>query len=106
MQNGIREGYWTVFKAAVNGTRIDPEELPFMASPSHIRHCIDLLRHSLMCQPDITIELKNEELGGVTGFGTEHQCKDWNQLMEWVARWEGWEQDPSDLENEEHQHVE
>ncbi|KAI1092133.1 S-adenosyl-L-methionine-dependent methyltransferase [Rostrohypoxylon terebratum] len=39
-------------------------------SLSHIRHCIDLLRQSLMCNADLTIELKDEELGGVTGFGT------------------------------------
>ncbi|KAI0448080.1 S-adenosyl-L-methionine-dependent methyltransferase [Xylaria telfairii] len=39
-------------------------------SLGHIRHCIDLLRQSLMCNADLTVELKNEELGGVTGFGT------------------------------------
>jgi hypothetical protein len=54
----------------------------------HIRHCIDLLRQSLMCRPDLTIEIKNEELGGVTGFGTEHECRDWEQLQLWTSRWE------------------
>lgn len=54
----------------------------------HIRHCIDLLRQSLMCNADLTIELKDEELGGVTGFGTVHKCIDWPELLEWVRPWE------------------
>ena len=41
-----------------------------------------------MCRPDLTVETKNEQLGGVTGFGTEHQCKDWAQLLSWVSSWE------------------
>jgi hypothetical protein len=75
-----------------------------MASPPHIRHCIDLLRHTLMCRPDLTVELVDEDLGGVTGFGTEHQCQDWSQLMEWMSEWEAWDQDEADLETEGHQH--
>ena len=72
--------------------------MPMMASPPHIRHCIDLLRQTLMCQPDITVELKNEELGGVTGFGTEHQCKDWGQLMQWTSEWEDYNPDEHQTE--------
>ena len=58
-------------------------------SLGHIRHCIDLLRQSLMCNPDLTVELKDEELGGVTGFGTMHRCADWSGLLEWIAPYEG-----------------
>ncbi|EMR71355.1 putative hydroxyindole o- protein [Eutypa lata UCREL1] len=51
-------------------------------SLGHIRHCIDLLRQSLMCNADLTIELKNEELGGVTGFGTEqHITKHYTRVL-------------------------
>ena len=57
-------------------------------APAHVRHCIDLLRQSIMCRPDLTVEVKDAELGGVTGFGTTHQCKDWDQLKAWVAEWE------------------
>ena len=59
-----------------------------------MRHCIDLLRQSLMCQPDTTIEVVNKTLGGVTGFGTEHRCRDWRQLVEWTSQWEGYDRDP------------
>ena len=54
-------------------------------SPAHIRHCIDLLRQSLMCCADTTVETKEEGSIGVKGFGTEHGCKDWEQLREWTS---------------------
>jgi hypothetical protein len=59
-----------------------------MISPPHIRHCIDLLRQSLMCNPDLTVEVKNDSLGGVRGFGEQHQCIDWAELKYWTTRWE------------------
>jgi len=95
IQEGIRKGYWAIHAAATEGRQIAEEDLPFMSSPPHIRHCIDLIRHSLMCQPDLTIELKEEELGGVRGFGTEHQCLDWVELIAWTSKWETYQQDPS-----------
>ena len=54
----------------------------------HITHCIELLRQSLMCRPDLTLEVKNKTLGGVTGFGTGHVCLDWEQLLDWVSKQE------------------
>ena len=65
-----------------------------MYSPPHIIHCIDLIRQSLMCQPDLTIEVKDPEIGGVTGFGTQHQCRDWEELINWTSKWQSWEQEP------------
>jgi len=102
-KNGIREGYWTLHEAATEGIKITEEDMPMMASPPHIRHCIDLIRQSLMCQPDTTIELKDEEVGGVTGFGTEHQCKDWEQLIQWTKKWQTYDPDERPTE-EKHLH--
>ncbi|KAL8729370.1 MAG: hypothetical protein Q9166_004763 [cf. Caloplaca sp. 2 TL-2023] len=99
--NGIRQGYWALHSAATAGDRVDDEDIPMMYSPAHISHCIDLIRHSLMCQPDTTVEVKDPEIGGVTGFGTEHQCKDWEELMRWTREWESWEQDPRTDEEEQ-----
>lgn len=87
------------------GRKMAEEDFPFMSSPAHIRHCIDLLRQSLMCQPDTTIEVKDKEIGGVTGFGTEHQCREWDQLIEWTRRWQIYEQDPSDRLNASLHHM-
>jgi hypothetical protein len=59
-----------------------------MSSPAHIRHCIDLLRQSLMCNADTTFEIKDEIAGGVHGFGVQHRCKDWNHLIRLVNGWQ------------------
>ena len=48
-----------------------------------------------MCRPDLTVELKEEELGGVRGFGTKHQCSDWKELIAWTSKWETYQQSPS-----------
>lgn len=63
------------------------------ASAPHVRHCIDLLRQSLMCCGDANLEPVDEELGGVTGWGVERRCRDYGALGRWAeehaAREEG-----------------
>ncbi|GAP92596.2 hypothetical protein SAMD00023353_9200060 [Rosellinia necatrix] len=86
--NGIRQGYWLIHDVAMAGERLNESSVPMMLRPPHIRHCIDLLRHSLMCNPDLTIEVKDDSLGGVRGFGEEHKCIDWSELKQWTATWE------------------
>ncbi|KAF1963934.1 hypothetical protein BU23DRAFT_494794, partial [Bimuria novae-zelandiae CBS 107.79] len=72
----------------------DQKPEPPEHSLGHIRHCIDLLRQSLMCNADLTVETKDTELGGVTGFGTEHRCVDWQGLLEWIQPWEATDAPP------------
>ncbi|KAF2250332.1 hypothetical protein BU26DRAFT_379493, partial [Trematosphaeria pertusa] len=88
--NALRASYWTAFDAAMSSSSepLKPEAIPPEISPKHMRHCIDLLRQALMCTPDLTGEVKNETLGGVTGFGTVHECRSWGGLMEWMGEWE------------------
>ena len=88
MQDGIRQGYWTLYQAAAKGRTINKEDLPMMGAPSHIRHCIDLLRQSLMCYADTTVETREPGLNGVKGFGTEHVCKDWDELYKMFSIWQ------------------
>ena len=57
-------------------------------SPMHIRHCLDLLRQTLMCHADTTIEEKDVAAGGVHGFGVEHQCRDWDELVALTRQWQ------------------
>ncbi|KAF2258863.1 hypothetical protein CC78DRAFT_503967 [Lojkania enalia] len=108
--DGMRHGYWALFDLASHGQKLNETELPFHASPRHIRHCIDLLRNVLMCQPDLTLEVRDDELGGVTGFGTEHQCIDWRKLVDWTTEWETYQQEPGrkkklhDHESRHHPH--
>ncbi|KAI1172933.1 hypothetical protein F4777DRAFT_484898 [Nemania sp. FL0916] len=73
---------------------------PQAHSLGHIRHCIDLLRQSLMCNADLTVELKNEELGGVTGFGTVHRCVNWPALLEWIRPYEETDSPPIPQEHD------
>jgi len=56
-------------------------------SPAHVRHCTDLIRQSLMCAADRTLEVKDDK-GGVSGFGTVHKCYDYEELVNKVARWQ------------------
>lgn len=58
-----------------------------MTSPSHVRHCVDLLRQTLMCYSDRTIEQK-DDTGGVSGFGVKHQCGDYEKLLELINKWQ------------------
>jgi len=86
----MRQGYWALYSAMNEKTVLEEEDMPEMSSPDHFRHCVDLLRQALMCQPDLTLELKDEAVGGVSGFGTEHACKDWGELLSFVNEWEDW----------------
>lgn len=50
----------------------------------HLNHCWDYLRQGLMCNADVTLEWA--QYGGPldTGWGYQHQCKDWNAIMAWM----------------------
>ena len=73
--------------ANLEGWNVTDQDLPPDAQPMHVRHCIDYLRQSLMCLADTTIEHLDEKVGGVKGFGTQHQCKDFKQLVQWTTKW-------------------
>ncbi|OAG06623.1 uncharacterized protein CC84DRAFT_1088765, partial [Paraphaeosphaeria sporulosa] len=83
--NALRGGYWASHHAAVQGHKLVDEDLPVDIQESHIRHCIDLVRQSLMCQADTTLEVVDEKINGVHGFRTMHQCRDWEQLKTWTS---------------------
>ena len=53
-----------------------------MTRPAHVRHCIDYLRQSLMCHADTNLEPIIEELGGATGFGSEHKCRNFEKIKD------------------------
>ncbi|KAI0388942.1 hypothetical protein F5Y17DRAFT_166167 [Xylariaceae sp. FL0594] len=84
--NGLSKGYWANQIAASRGETLSDGDLPMDLRASHMRHCIDLLRQSLMCNGDTTLEVVDKALGGVKAFGTEHaSCLDWNELREWTV---------------------
>lgn len=67
------------------GNKLADEDLPVDIQPSHVRHCIDLLRQVLMCHGDTTLEVVDEAINGVHGFRTPHECIDWEQLKAWTS---------------------
>ena len=41
-----------------------------------------------MCAADTTVEVKDEAAGGVHGFGVEHRCVNWDQLVDLTIKWQ------------------
>jgi hypothetical protein len=52
----------------------------------HIQHCFEYLRHSIMCSADTAIEPWKDEIHGVDGFGSEHQCRDFDLVYRWAEQ--------------------
>jgi Mycotoxin biosynthesis protein UstYa len=81
------------YYAALSGTLSDlasPEvthDQNHRADPHHVRHCFDYLRQSLVCAADSNLEPVDVELGGVTGWGFERTCRDFEGVKEWAGRW-------------------
>ncbi|CAI6333160.1 unnamed protein product [Periconia digitata] len=78
--DSIRHSYWRYHAAAVEGKKLDENDTPFLEAGDHVRHCIDLIRQGLMCTMDLTVE--KDKKAGVRGFGTEHQCRNWDDLIQ------------------------
>ncbi|KAF2186413.1 hypothetical protein K469DRAFT_151373 [Zopfia rhizophila CBS 207.26] len=53
-------------------------------SSSHMEHCFDYLLQALACAADPTLEKRNETISGVRGWGTTHQCHDFETLKKWT----------------------
>ncbi|KDQ06589.1 hypothetical protein BOTBODRAFT_167949 [Botryobasidium botryosum FD-172 SS1] len=57
-------------------------------SDKHIKHCFNLLRQTILCASDTTLDPINVSLdGGVTGtdgVGVTHVCRDWTKVYEYV----------------------
>jgi hypothetical protein len=68
--------------------KLGMEDSPIITghASSHIAHCYDYLRQSILCESDITLEgrsLHGEELG-TDGWGATHVCKDHKALFKWA----------------------
>jgi hypothetical protein len=56
---------------------------------AHFGHCVDILRQQLMCQPDTGVfgSYWVKSVDGVfVDFNTEHKCKNFGELRDWVGR--------------------
>lgn len=55
----------------------------------HTEHCIDYLRTSLLCASDTSLEpfkspFEGMRGNGVDGFGSTHQCRNFDDLYNWT----------------------
>ncbi|KAJ7189033.1 hypothetical protein C8R46DRAFT_1157776 [Mycena filopes] len=65
-----------------------------LGSPDHhTRHCLNLLRQTVLCASDTTLDPLNSE-GGTDGVGVVHVCRDWQKVYDFVEenqeKHEGW----------------
>ncbi|KAJ7642997.1 hypothetical protein DFH06DRAFT_924809, partial [Mycena polygramma] len=49
----------------------------------HAGHCLNLLRQTVLCVSDTTLDAENME-GGTDGIGTVHICRDWRKVYDFV----------------------
>jgi hypothetical protein len=51
----------------------------------HTRHCINLLRQTVLCASDTTLDPLNAANGkGTDGLGVVHVCRDWQKVYDFV----------------------
>ena len=54
----------------------------------HMGHCFDYIRQALMCAGDTTLEqatvLPGRNVSTVDGWGIAHQCKRWDDMVDWT----------------------
>ncbi|KAI0532442.1 hypothetical protein GGR58DRAFT_179484 [Xylaria digitata] len=76
---------WSIYNnyySALESDSLPPED----RVQSHMRHCFDYLRQSLLCAADATLEPVDPVLGGVTGWGNARVCRNYSELVGWAER--------------------
>ena len=53
---------------------------------SHMQHCFDYLRQALICASDVSLEERRDEIFGVKGWGTTHQCRSFEAVKSWTEK--------------------
>ncbi|KAI0480019.1 hypothetical protein F4859DRAFT_513513 [Xylaria cf. heliscus] len=74
---------WSIhnnFYTALQSDSFPPEDHVW----SHMRHCFDYLRQSLLCAADVTLEQVDAVLGGVTGWGDPRVCRNYSEVVGWA----------------------
>ncbi|KAE8418450.1 hypothetical protein BDV36DRAFT_295094 [Aspergillus pseudocaelatus] len=56
-------------------------------APSHIRHCFDYLRQTLMCAADTNMEVLDPQTHTTSGWGQGRQCRDYDEVVKWAEKW-------------------
>jgi hypothetical protein len=72
-----RAGYWSALAGNIDDV-----------NGVHLSHCWDYLRQAIMCAGDATLEWWQAPPNnlGSTGWGYQHQCKDYGALYAYADR--------------------
>ncbi|KAJ6114286.1 hypothetical protein N7486_000064 [Penicillium sp. IBT 16267x] len=54
---------------------------------SHVRHCFDYIRQTLMCGADTSLEVLDRETRATSGWGQRRQCRSYHEVFEWAEKW-------------------
>ncbi|KAL0930189.1 uncharacterized protein CTRU02_215009 [Colletotrichum truncatum] len=85
------DSYYTLLNRVNKGEAAEARKRELPKDPGwnteHLNHCWDYLRQTIMCNADVTLEWRkyNEEVG--TGWGYQHQCKDWDAIISWAEKY-------------------
>lgn len=62
----------------------EPDEPPVEPNLEHLNHFWEYLRQGLMCNADVTLKWHKYGEAAGTGWGYQHQRKDWAVIIAWV----------------------
>ncbi|KAJ8058507.1 hypothetical protein OCU04_012693 [Sclerotinia nivalis] len=90
--NGIRLAYYAAStkkheKGDAGNSSHSENSHPGHDDPAHIRHCFDYLRHALMCAADTNLEPVNWKYRGVTGWGFDRTCRNYDAVVAYAEHW-------------------
>lgn len=95
-QNNVRNGYYHLLLDPPKNeppehsiSRRNEERRPQKSDldTGHIAHCFEYLRQTLICVADTNIEQIDPDAGGVTGWGVERRCGDYDEVVQWATTW-------------------
>ena len=85
LQYMIRRGYY-----AANQTSHMAFDLG-LDRESHVGHCFDYLRQSLVCSADSNLQPANRRVFEDADWGFDRQCRDIEELRTWAEEWRVWD---------------
>lgn len=78
----LRHRYYTAIDSASDQSL--PGHKTRHESSPHAAHCFDYLRQSVQCSSDTNIEPYDWDLDGISGWGVERACKDYDQVKKYA----------------------
>ncbi|KAF7934656.1 uncharacterized protein EAE98_002701 [Botrytis deweyae] len=69
-------------KALIAGEDLD--NMPQHIDETHVLHCVEFLRQSVMCHADTSLQVEASYHQGILAFGTTYPCRNWWQMVDWV----------------------